>query len=76
MHQTLYIVTKFDQKRVFQQPVRVSALLKEWQTNVEQLTLKTVWESACDYLIQLLTRFNWLVSGLPPRENPAAAPTN
>ncbi len=54
--------------------LRVSALLKEWQRNAEQLKLKTVWESACDYLIQLLTRFNWLVSGLSPPQTPATAP--
>jgi hypothetical protein len=45
---------------------KVSTLLKEWQRNAEQLKLKTVWESVCDYLIAILTRFNWLVPGLDP----------
>jgi len=56
--------------------LRVSALLKEWQRNAEQLQLKTVWESCCDYLIRILTRFNWLVPTLPPPEQPARAPAN
>jgi hypothetical protein len=56
--------------------LRVSALLKEWQRNAEQLKLKTVWESCCDYLIRILTHFNWLVPTLPPPEQPASAPAN
>jgi hypothetical protein len=51
----------------------VSALLHEWKRNAEQLKVKTVWESLCDYLIEALTGFNWLVPGLEPPEKMAEA---
>ena len=47
-------------------PHQVSALLKGWKNNAEQLTSKTVWESVCDPLIALLTGFD----GLLPRVKP------
>ena len=54
----------------------VSALLHEWKRDAEQLKLKTVWESACDYLIEVLTGFNWLVPGLePPKKLAEAVPS-
>jgi hypothetical protein len=54
----------------------VSALLHEWKRDAEQLKLKTVWESACDYLIEVLTGFNWLVPGLePPKKVAEAVPS-
>ncbi len=55
---------------------QVSALLKGWQRDAEQLRLKTVWESVCDHLITLWARFNWLIPGLePPQPEAQAAPT-
>ena len=54
----------------------VSALLHEWKRNAEQLKLKTVWMSACDYLIDMLTGFNWLVPCLePPKKVAEAVPS-
>jgi hypothetical protein len=54
---------------------KVSALLQGWKSAAEQLQLKTVWEAACDHLITILTRFDWLVPDLePPKPMPEAAP--
>ncbi len=54
----------------------VSALLHEWKRDAEQLKLKTVWESLCDYLIEAITGFNWLVPGLePPKKVAEAVPS-
>jgi hypothetical protein len=52
---------------------KVSALLQGWKSAAEQLKTKTVWEAACDHLIAILTRFDWLVPGLEPPERVAAA---
>ena len=45
---------------------QVSALLQGWKRAAEQLPAKSVWESVCDYLITLLTGFDWLLPRLEP----------
>lgn len=47
---------------------RVSERLQEWHQNAEQLKIHTVWDYICDYLITLLTKFNWLVTEIEPSE--------
>lgn len=55
---------------------KVSALLQAWKIAAEQLGLKTVWESACEHLIRILTGFNGLLPVLePPNTVAEAAPS-
>ena len=51
----------------------IALALSGIQRDAEQLKLKTVWESLCDYLIEAITGFNWLVPGLGPPEKVVGA---
>ena len=52
---------------------QVSARLQEWGRSAEQFRTHTVWDFVCDYLVTLLTRFNWLITEIEP---PGAVPVN
>ena len=55
--------------------LRVSNLLNTWHRAAEQLKLKTVWQSVCDYLIAVLTGFNGRITALSPPDPPEIATT-
>jgi hypothetical protein len=45
----------------------------EWGRSAEQFRTHTVWDFVCDYLVTLLTRFNWLITEIEP---PGEVPVN
>ncbi len=52
---------------------QVSARLQEWGRSAEQFRTHAVWNFVCDYLVTLLTRFNWLIAEIEP---PGKVPVN
>lgn len=53
---------------------QVSSRLQEWSRNAEQLSIQTVWDCVCDYLVTILTKFNWLITEIEPSGEPLADP--
>jgi hypothetical protein len=52
----------------------VSTRPQEWGRSAEQFRTHTVWDFVCDYLVTLLTRFNWLIAEIEPPGGSAGEP--